>query len=211
MPYSSLDTLASHLTVQLRCTQEELCYQMIHHLAQGKPVAPTTLQNALHIDQHELEQRLTGLPETEFDQKGNILGWGITLVPTAHRFHLNGSVLYTWCAFDTVLFPPSLGRAAQITSICPSTEQLIAFVATPEGVVRDLSPSDSVMSLIIPTTHQDCVRATFCEQSLFFASKQAASRYSAAHPKAVLLSIEEAATVGKRVAASRFVRKNDFA
>ena len=84
-------------------------------------------------------------------------------------------------------------------------------MATPEGVVRDLSPSDSVMSLIIPATHQDCVRATFCEQSLFFASKQAASRYLAAHPEAVLLSIEEAAAVGKRVAASRGMGKQERA
>ena len=141
----------------------------------------------------------------EFDRAGNIVGLGVTLVPTSHRVQLGGKPLYTWCAFDTVLFPPSLGQTAHVSSTCPSTEQPITFVATPEGVVRDLTPSHSVMSLIIPANRQDCVRATFCEQSLFFSTAQAASSYLAAHPEAVLLSIEEAAVVGKRVAASRFV------
>src|SRR5579885_1039727 len=103
MDLSSLDTLASHLAEQLRCTQEELCFHIIRNISSGKPVAPVTLQRSLQISQHELERRLANLPETEFDQEGNILGWGVTLVPTPHRFQLNGSALYTWCAFDTVL------------------------------------------------------------------------------------------------------------
>ncbi|HVB74458.1 MAG TPA: hypothetical protein VNE38_12965 [Ktedonobacteraceae bacterium] len=42
-------------------------------------------------------------------------------------------------------------------------------------------------------------------------SEQVASSYLASHPEVLLLSIEEAARVGKSVAASRFVRKNDLA
>lgn len=67
------------------------------------------------------------------------------------------------------------------------------------------------MSLIIPVERSECVRATFCEQSLFFESEQSASTWLTAHSEAVLLSIAEAATVGKRVAASRFTKKNDLA
>src|SRR5260370_37565236 len=46
-----------------------------------------------------------------------------------------------------------------------------------------------------------CV-ATFCQQSLFFRSKQAASTFLADHPEALLLSVEEAASVGRLVAQS---------
>src|SRR6266567_9035816 len=67
------------------------------------------------------------------------------LVPTSHRFQLGGQVLYTWCAFDTVLLPPSLHVEAQVQSTCPVTGQPITFVATPEGVIRDLSPASGVM------------------------------------------------------------------
>ena len=97
-----------------------------------------------------------------------------------------------------------------MSSTCPITERPISFVATPEGVVKNLTPANSVMSLIIPANSLECIRAAFCEHSLFFYSEQAASRYLASHPEAMLLSIEEAVTVGKRVAASRFVRKNDL-
>ena len=211
MPRLSLDEVAQRLSEQLQCEQEDLCHSILHQVSRGKPLSKASLATSLQISQNELEQRLARVLDTEFDSEGNIVGWGVTLMPTRHRFQLDGKVLFTWCAFDTVLFPPSLGQTAQVSSTCLNTEQPITFVATPEGVVRDLTPAYSVMSLIIPATRQDCVRATFCEQSLFFASKQAASRYLATHPEAVLLSIEEAAAVGKRVAASRFMRKNDFA
>jgi hypothetical protein len=48
-----------------------------------------------------------------------------------------------------------------------------------------------------------------CAKSIFFQSEQAASTYLVDHPEAIFLSIEEAATVGKMVARSRFTKKND--
>ena len=146
------------------------------------------------------------LPDTEFDQQGNILGWAVTLVPTSHRFQIRGQSLYTWCAFDTVLFPPSLQAEAQVQSTCPVTGHPITFVATPEGIIKNLLPAGSMMSLIIPADRRDCVRATFCQQSLFFKSEQAASTFLEDHPEAVLLSIEEAALVGRLVAETRFIK-----
>lgn len=206
----SLDAIVERLSEQLQCEQEDLCLSILHQVSRGKPFSKAILSTSLQINQEELEQRLARLPDTEFDHEGNIVGWGVSLVPTRHRFQMDGKVLFTWCAFDTVLFPPSLGKIAQVSSACPITEHPITFVATPSGVVKDLTPAHSVMSLIIPTNRHECVRATFCEHSLFFHSEQAASSYLASHPEAVLLSIEEAATVGKSVAASRFVRKNDL-
>lgn len=205
MQHLSLDALAQRLSEQLQCEQEDLCRSLLHQVSRGKPLSKASLATSLQIGHNELEHRLARVLDTEFDSEGNIIGWGVTLMPTRHRFQLDDQVLFTWCAFDTVLFPPTLGQVAQVSSTCPITEESMTFVATPEGVVRDLVPAHSVMSLIIPANSQDCARATFCEQSLFFSTAQAASRYLAAHPEAVLLSIEEAAAVGKRVAASRFV------
>jgi alkylmercury lyase len=142
---------------------------------------------------------LASVPDTEFDAQGNIVGWGITLLPTQHQFRLKERPLFTWCAFDTVLFPPLLQVEAQVQSVCETSGQPIAFVATPEGIV-DLLPPTSVMSLILPDARCDCVRGTFCEQSLFFQTKEAASFWMALHPNAVLLSVEEAAVLGRMVA-----------
>lgn len=199
-----LETLAQRLTEQLRCEQEDLCLPILLQVTRGKPITRAELGAMLQLDQDELERRLTHLPDTEFDHQGNILGWGVTLVPTRHRFYIRGTSAFTWCAFDTVLFPPSLHAEAQIQSTCPVTGHPITFVATPEGIIKDLLPTGSVMSLIIPAERHDCVRAIFCQQSLFFQSEQAASNWLTEHPEALLLSIEEAALVGRLVAGTRF-------
>jgi len=207
MQHPPLETMAKRLSELLDCGQEDLCRPIIQQVARGKPVTKAELQVSLHLSQDELERRLAHLPDTEFDQQGNILGWGVTLLPTSHQFQLDGKTLYTWCAFDTVLFPPSLQRSAQVQSSCAQTGHPIAFVATPEGVVKDLTPTGSVMSLILPAERSECVRETFCYQSLFFRSEQAASTFLTSHPEAILLSVEEAALVGRWVAQSRFTEK----
>lgn len=204
MQHPPLETIAERLSEQLECEQEDLCLPILHQVTRGKPIGKAALAASLQLSQKDLEQRLLHLPDTEFDPQGNVIGWGVTLVPTRHRFEIGGKSLYTWCAFDTVLFPPSLHAEAQVQSTCTVTGHPIAFVATPEGTIKNLAPASSVMSLIIPAERSECVRATFCEQSLFFESEQAASTWLATHPEAILLSIEEAAAVGKAVAASRF-------
>lgn len=210
MQHLPLEAIAERLSEQLECEQEDLCIPILHQVARGKPVEKVTLAASLQMGQKELTQRLLQLPDTEFDPQGNIVGWGVTLVPTRHRFQIHGQSLYTWCAFDTVLFPPSLQAEARVQSTCPVTGHPIIFVATPEGTIKNLAPASSVMSLIIPAERSECVRANFCEQSLFFESEHIASPWLAAHPEAILLSIEEAVEVGKRVAASRFLRENDL-
>ena len=65
------------------------------------------------------------------------------------------------------------------------------------------------MSLILPAERSECVRETFCYQSLFFQSEQAASPFLSSHPEAVLLSVEEAALVGRWVAQFRFTEKQE--
>src|SRR5215472_3760151 len=203
MLHSSLEMIAERLSKQLRGAQEDLCRPIVQQITRGKPVAPATLRAALQVNQNELEQRLAKLPsDVEFDRAGNIVGLGVTLVPTSHRVQTGGKLLYTWCAFDTVLLPPQLDVQAQVQSTCPVSVQPITFVATPEGAVLDLLPVGSVMSLIVPAERSNCTRATFCQQSLFFQSERAALPFLADHPDALLLSVEEAAYVGRLVAQS---------
>ncbi len=203
MNQSSLDTLATRLAAHLDCTQDVACRQIMRAMAEtGQPLAPVHLARRLQMSQEDLTAHLVRVPDTEFDAQGNIVGWGITLVPTPHQFLLKGRPLFTWCAFDTVLFPPLLQVEAQVQSACSASGQPITFVATPEGIA-DLLPATSVLSLILPASRCDCVRGTFCQHSLFFQSEQAASSWLALHPKAVLLSVEEAAQLGWLVTKAR--------
>jgi alkylmercury lyase len=88
---------------------------------------------------------------------------------------------------------------AQVQSLCEASDQPVTFRVTPEEI-GDLFPSTSVVSLILPEARRDCVRGTFCQQSLFFQTKEAATPWMAQHPEAVLLPVEEAARLGQLVA-----------
>jgi alkylmercury lyase len=165
----------------------------------GQPLSPVHLARRLQMSQEGLTEHLARVPDTEFDTQGNIVGWGITLVPTQHQFRLKERPLFTWCAFDTVLFPPLLQVEAHVQSVCEASGHPITFVTSSEGIA-DLSQATSVLSLILPAKRCDCVRGTFCEQSLFFQSEEVASSWMALHPEAVLLSVEEAAALGQIVA-----------
>lgn len=196
----SLDTIAYHLAAQLDCTQDIVCRQILQTLAEsGQPMAPTHLARRLQMSQADLATHLASVPDTEFDEQGNIVGWGITLLPTLHQFLLPERRLFTWCAFDTVLFPAMLQVKARVQSVCSETGHPITFVATPEDI-EDVTPHTSVLSLVLPEQRCDCVRGTFCLQSLFFQSEQAAATFLTSHPAAIFLSIEDAARVGRAVA-----------
>jgi alkylmercury lyase len=200
MNQSSLNLLATRLAAHLDCTQDGACQQIVQVLAEtGQPLAPEHLASRLQMSQEQVVAHLTRVPDPEFDAQGNIVGWGITLIPTQHQFWVRGHALFTWCAFDTLLFPPLLQVQAHIQSACSVSGQPITFVATPKGVV-DLLPATSVLSLIEPSARCDCVRGTFCQQSLFFHTQAAALPWMASHPEAVLLSIQEAATLGQMTA-----------
>lgn len=41
---------------------------------------------------------LRQMSDVAYDEVGNIVGFGLSLVPTAHQFTVNGQTLYTWCA-----------------------------------------------------------------------------------------------------------------
>jgi alkylmercury lyase len=207
MEHPSLETITERLIAQARCELDDLCLPIVQQVSRGKPLTMALLGASLQMNQDELEQRLSQAPDTEFDQQGNIVGWGVTMIATRHRFQIQQQSLFTWCAFDTFLFPPALGETAQVHSTCPVTGQPITFVATPDGMVKGLTPLSTVMSLIIPAERSECVRDTFCEQSLFFQSEQAAAAFLAMHPGVLILSIEGAACIGKLVANARFPTK----
>lgn len=90
MQHPSLEAIATQLAEQLRREQEDLSLPILYQLIRGKPIEKAALAASLQVSQEELEQHLRPLPDIEFDQRGNIVGWGITLVPTRHRFQIHG-------------------------------------------------------------------------------------------------------------------------
>ena len=68
--------------------------QLVRLLVQGQPVAPELLVRLLHRDLDEVRSILRAHPELEYDAQGNLVGSGLTLVPTAHQFRVEQRTLF---------------------------------------------------------------------------------------------------------------------
>ena len=138
------------------------------------------------------------------DQSGNVVGWGLTLIPTLHRFQVNGHTFYTWCALDALTYPALLQVVASVESSCPVSGAPVTLSVTPTGV-HDLTPASAIVSVVIPEQGSscNCDRGSFCSQSLFFRSRRDALLWQASSPSARLLSVADAYQVGHLLARYR--------
>src|SRR6266545_1796454 len=167
---------------------------LLHLLALGEPVTVEDLAQATLRTVDEVRQALAGLPDTEYDEQGRIIGHGITLRPTPHRFGVDGRQLFTWCALDTLIFPAVLGQPARVQSPCHSTGVPVHVTVEPEQVTR-VDPAPAVVSIVTPDTCSS-IRAAFCNQVHFFASPAAAQPWVDRHSTAVILPVAEAFALG---------------
>jgi alkylmercury lyase len=174
--------------------------QLARLLVQGRPVAPELLARLLHSELDEVRAILQVHPELEYDEYGNLVGSGLTLVSTTHQLQVGQRTLFAWCAFDTLTYPMELHLSVQVTSRCPVTGDSIQLTVTPQKVL-DLDPGEAQVSLVVDVAAECCsnVREDVCNYGHFFASREAATRWQAAHPQVVILSVEEAYQVGKLV------------
>lgn len=111
-----------------------LLVPLLRLLAKGEPVPVTELARAAGRSEQATRAALAATPETEYDEEDRIVGHGLTLRPTRHRFTVNGEELYTWCALDTLMFPVVIDSAAVIESISPTGGGTVRVTATPAGV-----------------------------------------------------------------------------
>src|SRR5712692_1152 len=179
MQYTRLETLARAVVQrQDRYQRNTLLFdQLIQLLVQGRPVAPELLARVLHRELEEVLSILRAHPELEYDEHGNLVGSGLTLVPTAHQFQVEQHTLFAWCAFDTLTYPVELHLSAHIISRCPVTGRSIRLTVTPEQVL-DLDPRDAQVSLVVHEAVGCChnVREDVCNYGHFFHSPQAATQ-----------------------------------
>jgi alkylmercury lyase len=169
-------------------------------LAHGDPVSTEQLARALGRPEAEVSEALRQFEEIVFDERGRVVGAGLSLLPTPYRIEVQGHELFTWCALDTLIFPAWLGYPAQVSSTCPVTGTPIHLMVTPEGV-EQLDPASAVVSLRMQEGLATCgnIREAFCAYSQFFASSEAASAWHALYPDGVVLSIAEAFTLGQKL------------
>lgn len=169
-------------------------WQVVPHayrlLAEGQPVVLDRLASASSLTVEDVEAALRRQPGTDWDERGRLVGFGLTLRPTPHRFTFDGGpTVFTWCASDALVIPVVVGRSGILESPCPATGRQIQVEMTPERVEK-VDPSSAVVSLVRPDRVDD-VRSEVCALGHFFASRDAAAEWLAANPEGMVHGIDE--------------------
>ncbi len=165
----------------------------IQLLAEGHPVSAERLAAAWEMPLDQVQAILEGadaVGKAQLDGDGNLIGGVLSLVPTPHRVIVNGNQLYAWCAYDAVYIPGVIGKNAQIESMDPLSGETIQMTITQDGVI-DLSPEDSVVSVVSPEVGDAGPDGPRCSQMLFFASDKSAETWLKDHPGVEILTVEQ--------------------
>ncbi len=208
------ETSVEHLAIAIADSNswERMAYflPLMRLLSRGDPVTREQLATVLGRPEARVAEALHQFGDVVYDEEGRIVGAGLSLLPTPYRFEMQGHVLYTWCALDTLIFPVWLGRSAQVSSACSTTGTPIHLRVSPERL-EHLDPPSGVMSLLIQDGLATCcnIREAFCKYSQFFASREAAAPWLSQTPSAHLLPIEEAFTLGQKLARLTMQRLQD--
>lgn len=172
---------------------------LLRLLATGDPVDVVSLVSTAGRSVEDTRTALARVPDTEYDDQGRIVGQGLTLRPTAHRFNLDSQELYTWCAMDTLIFPLLLDQEARVESVSPIGGRPVTLTVGPSGV-RDVEPATAAVSLIDPVDMTE-IRSSFCNQVHFFGSADDADSWVEKNPGGEILPIAEAFEFGVRLTA----------
>jgi len=172
---------------------------VLAELAGGEPVAPERIAARAGVPAAEVLDFLRASP-AEWDADGRLVGLGLTLRPTAHRFEIHGRALYTWCAPDTLAFPVMLDATARVESPCFATGEPIRVELGPNGV-RRVEPESAVVSVVTPQVGPADLRRYLCDNQHFFASPSAAAAWAAEHPDAMIVSVADGFTLTRRLLA----------
>ena len=184
---ADIQRVKSSLGAQVR--DSHLIPTLIRLLSAGEPVSVEQLSSRSGLTLAEVSDELAEHPSLERDPEGAIVGFGMTLRPTQHKFSFRGRTLYGWCATDTLMFPILLNEPGLVESVCSVTGGVIRLSVTPDGV-ESVDPTGTVVSEVRPTERVDDIRGDICSVGLFFSSREAAAPWLEHYPQGQLHTVE---------------------
>lgn len=174
--------------------------QLLQLLAEGEPVTPERLAAVSGQPVEFIRITFATLQNCgcEFNEQGALIGDALTLTPTQHRFRVNKRDLYAWCALDTLFLPALINETAEITSTCPQTGASIQLTVSPEGI-EAVSPPETALSIVTAAGCTSGINGTFCGQTHFFASTEAANAWVGGRTDFAILSVNEGFELAQQV------------
>lgn len=196
------ETLADGLAAahpQLDGTEQRILLTLVRQLALGAPVGVSQLAAAARLPEAQIADTLNRHPLVFRDDQDRIVGFaGLTVIEMGnHRIDLDGRLLSTWCAWDTLFLPELLGQTVNVTSRSPLSDTPIAMTVTPAGPI-DVRPPGTVVSMLLPEDEFDAnVIRSFCHFVHFFTSPEEGEVWTAEHPGTFLVSVDDAYRLGQ--------------
>ncbi len=178
--------------------ERQLAVKIYRLLAEGEPVSPGRLAEALNLSEIRVRDALAQWPGVYYDGSGSVIGfWGLALPEMPHRFEVDGRTLYTWCAWDSLFIPGILDKTARVVSTDPVTKEKISLFVGPDGV-KEVTPAGTVVSFLSPNGVFDAdVIQNFCHFVHFFGSRASGARWTSEHEGTFLFSIDDAFELGR--------------
>jgi alkylmercury lyase len=194
----AIDEIPTDVFETLHIEQARWCIikNTLQLLANGCPVPPVEIAIRLQETPDTVISTLRGFG-AEFDKDGNIVGVGLSLVPTPHVYEVNSTKLYTWCAVDALLFPVMLKHTAHIQSLDPISGDKIRVTVTPEGVQK-VQPESAVVSWVNNVDLSN-IRGSVCHYVYFFRSSETASKWIEEHPGKMFYPVVDAFRAAKKI------------
>ena len=182
-----------------------LLIKTLRTLAKGKPVTraeTVQISEELGIPFEQADEFLQQV--TERDSDDNIIGLiGLSLNQEwAHRFHVNGHSLRTWCAWDTLFLTQILGEEVMVESESPVSGTTVRLRINQDAVEGSL-PEGAVISIVTidPEVHDvssvEAIWSNFCHQVYFFPSREEADDWAAGKSNIAILTVKEAYELGR--------------
>jgi hypothetical protein len=85
----SPDDLAATVAERLCGNHEHVYVALIRHLAAGQPVSAAHLAEDIAMEEPAVSAVLQEMSDVAYDGDGQAVGFGFSLVPTAHQFTIN--------------------------------------------------------------------------------------------------------------------------
>lgn len=188
-------------TPTLNADQQRIALHIYQQVAAtARPVAVDQIAESVNVAPEYVEQSLRSWPLVLWDDEGRVVGfWGIHAEPISptHAMEVDGSTVYTWCAWDTLFITEILGRSTQVRSTDPQTGERVRLTVTPEGVIS-VEPSGTVVSLLLPEDGlTDDAIQRFCHKVHFFTSPESAEAWIGGRPGLFHVTVDEAFELGR--------------
>jgi len=169
-------------------------------LSKGEPVSRDRLAIAWGMPLEQVNaifEQASALGTLQLDDSGNMVGSAISLIPSGHKFQVNGKTLYAWCSYDAVYAPGVIGSDAVIESFDPLTKEPLQIKISPDGMVES-KPNGVVTTVVgMEVDSRGGAESPRCNQMHFFASEENASKWAADHPGVIIMTVDQLFDVAK--------------